>query len=274
MEKKWKAALTLMDIVWEDRKANYEKVSVFAEKAYAAGADLLLLPEMSFTGFSMNTEKTAETFPYESVERMKALSEKFPHMAIGFGFAGYKETGTKAFNCMEVVQDGKSLMHYEKIHPFTYGEEGRHFNAGAEITLCEVNGMKVGGFICYDLRFPEIFQISSETAEFIFVLANWPRERAMHWKLLLQARAVENQCFIAGVNRIGEGGGLIYEPGSMAFDPLGNPLAGEFYGTYGEEGFLLIEADPGQVCCLRKDFPLKADRREDLYQKYYKKSVK
>ncbi len=269
MEKGWKAALSLMDIVWEDRQANYEKASVLAEKAYAAGADLLLLPEMSFTGFSMNTEKTAETCPYESVERMKALSEKFPHMAIAFGYAGWKGTELKAYNCMEVVQDGNSLMHYEKIHPFTYGEEGRHFGAGEEIAACEINGVKVSGFICYDLRFPEIFQISSRQSEFIFVLANWPKERAMHWKLLLQARAVENQCYVAGVNRIGEGGGLIYEPGSLAFDPLGNLLAGEFYGIGGEEGFLLIEADTEKVWSLRSDFPLKEDRREKLYRQWY-----
>ena len=265
-----KIALSQMDIVWEDRQANYEKAALFAQKAFTAGANLLLFPEMSFTGFSMHTEKTAETCPYESTEKMKALSRRYPGMAIGFGFAARREDSPKALNCLEVVQDGEVLMHYEKLHPFTFGEEGRYFQAGSKLAACEICGVATGAFICYDLRFPEIFQISSRSNALIFVLANWPAERAAHWKLLLQARAVENQCYIAGVNRIGEGGGLHYEPGSLVFDPLGNPVETTTYSV-GEQGesLLLAQIEPQEVRRVRSAFPLKADRREALYREWY-----
>lgn len=274
MKEKLKAALSQLDIVWEDKQANYKKTEQMAKQAHAAGADLLLFPEMSFTGFSMNTAKTAEHFPYETVAVMKELSEKYPGMAIGFGYAGYGEgvQSDKVFNCLEVVRDGETLMHYEKIHPFTFGEEGKHFSGGDRLASFTLGDTRISGFICYDLRFPELFQISSGESSFIFVIANWPKERAAHWKLLLQARAVENQCFVAGVNRIGEGGGLFYEPGSLAFDPLGNPLHGEFYKTgCGEEGFWLVEIDTADVERVRRTFPLKADRREELYAEWYAK---
>lgn len=281
-------ALSQMDTVWENKQANYEKATLLAQAAAAEGADLLLLPEMSFTGFSMHTERTAENYPYETVEKMKELSCKYPGLAIGFGYAawsgkkakqedecGEKENAHadcgKAYNCLEVVADGSSLMHYKKIHPFTFGEEGGYFQGGDRLAFLRWKEMTLSGFICYDLRFPEIFQISSRKSDFIFVLANWPVQRASHWELLLQARAVENQCYVAGVNRIGEGGGFSYEPGSMAFSPLGERLEGTFYAVNGaEEGFWLVEPDVQAVQQVRRDFPLKTDRREALYRKLYK----
>ena len=287
---KLKVALTQMDIIWEDRPANYEIAKQMCQKAFQAGADLILFPEMSFTGFSMNMEHVAEKYPYESAAKMKLLSEKYPHMAIGFGYAGYVKgnISEEIRNCLEVVSDGESLMRYDKIHPFTFGEEGKHITAGSRLAACEIHGVPIGGFICYDLRFPEPFQISSKENALIFVIANWPQERAAHWKLLLQARAVENQCYIAGINRIGEGGGLSYEPGSMVFNPLGNPVKGRFYRVASEdggcegvrvekgcceigkdEGFLLVEIDTEVVWNVRKNFPLKADRREALYKQWY-----
>lgn len=276
MAEKLKVALSQSDIVWEDKQTNYAKADCLAQAAFAAGAHLLLLPEMSFTGFSMHTARTAEDFPYETVAAMKRLSEKYSGLAIGFGFAGRGEDSLsdKVFNCMEVVQDGISLMHYQKLHPFTFGEEGKHFTAGSELASFSLGDMKMGGFICYDLRFPEIFQISSKECGFIFVIANWPRERALHWRVLLQARAIENQCYIAGVNRIGKGGGIVYEPGSIAFDPVGNPLPGTFHQTgSAEEGFFLVEMDAEAVKQVREGFPLKADRREKLYAEWYQSKL-
>lgn len=273
MAEKLMVALSQLDIVWEDKQANYAKADCLAQAAFDAGAHLLLLPEMCFTGFSMHTAQTAEDYPYETVTVMKKLSEKYPGLAIGFGFAG-RTLSDAVFNCMEVVQDGASLMHYKKLHPFTFGEEGKHFTAGSELTSFSLGSMKLAGFICYDLRFPEVFQISSKECGFIFVIANWPRERALHWRVLLQARAIENQCYIAGVNRIGEGGGLVYEPGSIAFDPLGNPLSGTFHQTgSGEEGFFLVEMDAEAVKQAREGFPLKADRREKLYAEWYQSKL-
>lgn len=280
-----KIALSLMDIVWEDKEANYRKAEQLAEIAYQRGAKLLILPEMSFTGFSMQVEKTAESAPYPTVEQMMALSKKYSGMAIAFGYARKaqvnaeaetynigesSETAGKAYNCLEIVCDGETLLHYKKIHPFTYGEEGKYFLAGSKLSGCEVCGVHLGGVICYDLRFPEVFQALSKESELILVPANWPQERIAHFRLLLQARAVENQCYVAGINRIGEGGGLCYEPCSVVFDPWGNELSTETQLLDGsEEGIVLAEIEPKKVWDLRQNFPLKKDRREDLYVQWY-----
>lgn len=274
-----KIALSQMDIQWEDKPTNYKKAEILAKAAYAVGAELFLLPEMSFTGFSMHTQKTAESYPYPSVQHMQRVSLDCPGMAIGFGYAAWtKADNDKAGNCLEVVRDGASVLHYEKIHPFTFGEEGKYFGTGEQLGFCKAGDMTISGFICYDLRFPEVFQAASKTSELIFVIANWPKERAAHWKLLLQARAVENQCYIAGINRIGEGGGLLYEPGTFLFGPDGTPVEGRFFegitlpegmGCGNREGFYLMEVDREKVQAVREVFPLKADRREALYARWY-----
>ena len=166
-------------------------------------------------------------------------------------------------NHLAIYNDGDLLMDYAKIHPFTYGVESDYFEGGDQVCTAGFRDTILGGFVCYDLRFPEIFQCSSDESEIIFVIANWPRARVAHWDILLQARAIENQCYIIGVNRTGTGGGLDYPGHSAVYSPEGQvctPLSED-------ETLILADLDPAHVRTYRQNFPTKKDRRRELYGK-------
>lgn len=256
-----KIALTQMDIVWENEEENIKKYESLMRSAKEKGADMVVFPEMTLTGFSMNIEETAkEDINDKYIQRMINLSREYGIVSV-FGFV--LKYGSKAKNCMIIADRGEVKMYYEKIHPFTYGKEGDFFIGGDEIASCRINGVNIGGFICYDLRFGEVFSISSEKNTVIIVIANWPEERAEHWELLLKARALENQCYVIGVNRIGEGGGLMYKESSMAFSPYGERITETLSG----EGIIVADVDELEAVEYRKDFPVKMDRRKKLYAK-------
>lgn len=275
-------ALTQMDIVWEDKEANLQQGETLLKQAAQAGAELLIFPEMSFTGFSMQVDKIAEPVVEQSdgigltatCLRMLEDSRRYG-LAIVFGYVRKAQNG-KGLNCLMAVDNGRVLAQYDKLHPFTYGEEGKHYQGGDHLACCAIRGVKFSFFICYDLRFPEIFQAVSGESEAIVVIANWPGVRVKHWRLLLQARAVENQCYMLGVNRIGEGAGIVYEASSMVVNPYGEVLTevGQ-YLVKAETGLekqeksnqelLLVDIAPDCVTAYRQEFPLKQDRRPNFY---------
>lgn len=258
------AALAELDISWEDKERNKEKCREMAEKAAMASAELLIFPEMTLTGFSMNIEKIAEKREHsQTLEFFLKLSEEYK-LAIAFGMAEQAVEDVqlkpkKAVNKCYLVSKGKVLLEYAKLHPFTYGEEAKYYQGGTRLALAELNHIKLAPMICYDLRFPEPFQILSAQAEFIFVIANWPLEREEHWHTLLKARAIENQCYIAGVNRCGKDPKLCYPMASAVYDPYGNKI--EFF----DGNLYFAEIDKSVVQKYREEFPLKRDRRENLY---------
>ena len=127
----------------------------------------------------------------------------------------------------------------------------------------------VSGFVCYDLRFPEIFQAVSGRTDLILVIANWPKERIVHWETLLRARAIENQCYVAGVNRIGKGNGLEYRESSMAFDPFGERLT----PADCKDSILVVDVKPETVTEIRCRYPFREDRKPDLYATLYAKNL-
>ncbi|MCI6191042.1 MAG: carbon-nitrogen family hydrolase, partial [Clostridium sp.] len=130
------------------------------------------------------------------------------------------------------------------------------------IISCKVGEASITPFICYDLRFPEIFQIASKKSEIIIVIASWPKEREEHWVTLLKARAIENQCFIIGVNRVGEGDGLEYSGASLIFDPLGNSLNEKI----NKEELIIKDINLSSIKEVREKINIKRDRREKLYK--------
>lgn len=253
-----KVALTQMDIVWEEKKANKVTCERLVREAAGVGAELIVFPELTLTGFSMNTERLGERVPGETESFFQAISKKYG-IAIVFGYI--EKTSKKARNIMEMVYGGSTLFKYAKIHPFSFGEESLYYEGGDDLAMAEFQGMKIGGLICYDLRFPEVFQALSRSCQVICVIASWPEARAEHWKTLLKARAIENQCFILGVNRVGEGGGLSYTHSSYVFDPYGKMIAG------GTSELLYGDVDFQQAEMYRKEFQVKMDRREELYKK-------
>lgn len=254
-------ALAQLDIAWEDKNKNKETSLQFIKHAATEKVDMILFPEMTLTGFSMNTSFIGENNK-ETLEFFKKVSSKF-NIFIGFG---YVEGFSNSKNKYSIVSpQGAELVDYTKIHPFSFGEETKFYESGTKISLFKAFDFNIAPFICYDLRFPEIFQIASKKATLITVAANWPMERREHWITLLKARAIENQCYIAGVNRVGEGNALNYSGDSMIIDPLGNIIS----SLYMEEGLVIADIYPDEVSKVRRNFRLKEDRKDTLYYNLY-----
>lgn len=255
--------LAQMDIFWENVQKNMEKAEDFIKKAKENQVELLIFPEMTLTGFSMHVEKTTKDWQ-QQVHFFEEMSRQY-EISIIFGYpAPAGISGQKMYhNHLALAEHGRVRMDYTKLHPFTFGQEGEYFSGGEEIVCTPWKDTMLGAFICYDLRFPEIFQISSAKSELIVLIANWPVSRIDDWDCLLKARAIENQAYIAAVNRTGEGGGLLYNGHSALYGPRGERLT----TLCQEESLLIGEVDPEYVRRCRDVFPLKKDRREELYRK-------
>lgn len=251
-------AICQFDMIWEDKEKNLKKAEAFLKQAKESGADLILFPEMSFTGFSMNIEKIGEREEETAVD-MERLSAEY---CIASGFGWVRRVGDKAENVYSLISNkGERLADYVKAHPFGYAGEDRYYEKGNRVVTVPFLGKRIGLSICYDLRFPELFQALSKTADCILVPANWPAERAEQWKVLLRARAIENQADVIGINRCGTGQGIFYSGDSCAIDAQGRVIAGYAEG----EQLLLIELleDSKEY---REKFPVKRDRRTEWYK--------
>lgn len=251
-------ALAQTTIIWEDKDRNFKKAEEQIKDAVNHNAEAIFFPEMSFTGFSMNTDATKESGD-ETVRHMQSIAGQY-RMAIGFGWV--RDCGIKCENHYTVVdRSGKIISDYVKIHPFSYSGEDLRFQGGTALSYFSLNGIVCSTFICYDLRFPEIFQAASKKAHAIVVPANWPAKRRDHWQTLLRARAVENQVYILAVNCTGDIGGIRYAGDSCVIDPDGVVRS----VLHDSEGILYFELadDAGEV---RRGFPVKRDRRGELYK--------
>ncbi len=257
-----KVVLGQMNIVWEDKHKNYIRVENYLKAVCEKNVELFLLPEMSFTGFSMNTNVTKEA-DLETVNKMIEFAQRYG-VAIGFGWV--KDCGEKSENHYTVVnRKGEIISDYAKIHPFSFSGEDRRFRCGENVEIFELGNIKFSTFICYDLRFPEIFQIVSKKAQVIIVPANWPTSRSEHWKCLLRARAIENQVYILAINCVGDIDDLLYSGNSCIINPDGKVMM-ELPGKEGTLEYELVN----DVENFRSTFPIKRDRREDLYLNLYK----
>jgi predicted amidohydrolase len=158
--------------------------------------------------------------------------------------------------------DGTEALCYHKIHPFSLAGEPAHYDAGAALPTVTVAGCRVTALICYDLRFPEPFRAAAERTDLFVVIANWPAARRAHWSALLTARAIENQGYVLGVNRVGEGDGLHYAGDSALVDPLGQHIASRSE----QPGIILGDVEPALVASARERFSFLADRRPGVYR--------
>lgn len=255
-----KVALFQMHIAWEDKGKNYIHVEQYLRMAHEKKIELFLLPEMSFTGFSMNTDLTQES-GIETINKMKEYAQQYC-IAIGFGWV--KDCGEKSENHYTIInRKGEIVSDYAKIHPFSFSGENQKFKGGEKIIVFELSEMKCSTFICYDLRFPEVFQIASKEAHVIIVPANWPTARREHWKCLLRARAIENQVYMIAINCVGEMNGLSYSGDSCVINPNGEVIV-ELADQEGMIEYELVD----DVKNYRDAFQVKKDRRDDLYIRY------
>lgn len=261
-----RVALGQLDMVWEDKACSFIKAEKMIEEAAGAGCDVIIFPEMSFTGCSINLAKVGEDEKDSlTLSTMKEQAVKYD-IAIAFGWAALgKQPGAKGTNRFTLLdREGNVVADYAKMHPFTYGHENEAYEKGTEIVSVPFLGRTVSLFICYDLRFPEIFQIAARKSDVIFVIANWPALRSKHWETLLRARAIETQSYVVGVNCVGKRDGAVYTGESMAVDSIGN-IIGKLSN---KEGVLICNLDD-RAWSLRSKFAIAADRREDLYKMYY-----
>lgn len=260
-----KLGLAQIDIVWEDKEKNKKICERYIDKAVSDEVDILFFPEMTLTGFSMAVEKIGEVSPFETVSWFREEA-KMKNIAIGFGFAEKMPNSRKGRNHFVIISSrGKVIYDYVKIHPFSLSGENKHFLAGKKVLHVRLDNIRIAGFICYDLRFPEVFSRASENCHLIFVIANWPAERQEHWVSLLRARAIEGQLYVCGVNRIGNGGGLAYKGNSMLIGPDGKVII-----DCGKEAILgIAEVSLREVINCQKKLPFKRDRRNQLYHQFY-----
>lgn len=253
-------ALAQMDLAWEDFNTNINKVEIFTKEASLKKAELILFPEMCLSGFTNNIN-SLEKSEEEIIETIRNIAIN-NEINIGLGFA--IKVGEKGKNKYIIIsKSGEVLANYTKIHPFTFGGEDKIYCKGDHIDICKINEFKIAPFICYDLRFPEIFQIASKDAHVITVGASWPKAREDHWISLLKARAIENQCYVLGINRVGVGDGLEYNGASVFVSPTGEFLN----DVNSKEGIIIKNIELDTINKVKKQFNIKKDRREELYYK-------
>jgi len=231
-----RAHLVQYDIAWENPQANYAVVRALLADASVAQGDLVLLPEMFDTGFSLNVETTADRSG-ASAAFLASLARSLNAFVVGGVTAiGSDGGGRNRALCFSPV--GEEVARYDKVHPFSFGREPERFTGGDRVVVfpwsvtgaanpdAPATALMVCPVICYDLRFPELFRAGLTLgAECYVVMANWPEARAQHWRALAIARAIENQAFVLAVNRTGAYPHLAYAGGSIAVGPDGAILA-------------------------------------------------
>jgi omega-amidase len=240
------------DIVWEDKTANFQNlfrlISPFFKKT-----DIVILPEMFNTGFSMNPAQLSEQPIGETFRWMKSISEKG-----NFGVCGsyiIKEN-MRFFNRWVFVSPEDEVLSYDKHHLFSMGGEDKLFSAGKSRLNFSFRGARITPYICYDLRFP-VWSRNRESTDLIIYAANWPESRRTVWDTLLKARAIENQCYVAGSNRIGtDGAGIRYCGDSMIIS-----TRGEIISSAGndKESSVSAEISLSELSSFRKKFPVLND---------------
>jgi len=253
-----KIALIQLDTAWESKTANYARAEKFFRKAAKEACDVIVFPEMFDTGFSMNMSVHGEDKKGDTARILSGLAKKYGLNVIA-GFAA-KTPGRKKTKNLAVVfgRSGSVIANYAKMRPFAYAGEDKYFSAGNSSVVFPVEGVPASVFICYDLRFPELFREVAREVRIIFVIANWPDSRKDHWEILLKARAIENQCFVIGVNRTGkDGNGIRYSGASHVYGPTGKDIC---TGGPGEQ-FIVCEIDPEDVMKVRRHFPFLEDMR-------------
>jgi predicted amidohydrolase len=252
---------------WEDKKANLamleEKISSIREKT-----EVVVLPEMFSTGFSMKPQQLAETMEGETVQWMKRVAMERKVILTGSVIIQEDGSGTAGpayYNRLLWMLPNGQCGVYDKRHRFAYAGEDAQYTAGNKRLIASVKGWKINLQICYDLRFPvwarqDPFANEEEPEYDVLVyVANWPERRSHAWKTLLQARAIENQCYVIGVNRVGDDGNTIYHSGdSMVIDAMGEVV----YTKNREEDIFTITLDKSNLQTIREKLPFLKDADE------------
>ncbi len=251
-----------LDCVWENKQANHDKVSRLLDTAQPKKDSLVVLPEMFASGFSMNAAAITDSATNESYNFLSSTAKNYGVYLMA-GIVTTDASGKGRNECVTFAPDGHELARYCKLHPFTLGGELDSYVKGEAVTTFKCQGFVVAPFICYDLRFPEIFRVATlRGANLITVMASWPATRHHHWVKLLHARAIENQAYVIGVNRCGWDPKAEHAGGSMIIDPQGNLLA----EAGNSEGVISAEINLSDLLSYREKLPFLNDIRPDFVQ--------
>ena len=240
-------------LFWENIEKNLQnlglRLSSIREKT-----DLIVLPEMFNTGFSMNADKLAEEMGGRTMQWMNEQARKFDSVVTGTLII--REDG-KFYNRLIWMRPDGTYECYDKRHLFSMAKEEQTFTAGSQKLFVELNGFKICPIICYDLRFPVWLRNTKEADyDMLLLVASWPERRSLHWRTLIPARAVENQAYVVAVNRVGHDGNEIYHSGdSMCIDPNGKVV----YYKPNDEDLYTFSINKEEVTRARQDFPFLKD---------------
>lgn len=251
-----KVALCQSNIQWNDPDLNLQCCAAFVEKAVQQSAKLILFPEMFLSGFSLLSGSLAEEV-YRKGLAFLAETARTKGLSIGGTLPECAERGERPYNTFFIFGPAGEVLRYRKLHLFSFAAEEKHYTEGSVVQITQLEGLRVSPFICYDLRFAEVFSKVALQTDVYLVLANWPAGRQSHWEILLRARAIENQAYVIGVNRVGEGGGLSYKGGSAIINPLG-----EYVARGGDREEMIVgELQASELRRVRQEFPFLQDRR-------------
>lgn len=253
-----KVAAVQHDIVWESAAATCARVAPLVAEAAAAGARLVALSEMFGVGFSMAAERIAE--PPDGPSTAFLVEQARTHGVWTCASVPTRSwvAGARPTNCFVLASPQGQVHRYDKIHPFSYAGEHEYYAAGSQSPTFDVEGIRVTPFVCYDLRFADDWWAKAAATDLYVCVANWPEARRAHWQTLLRARAIENQAYVLGANRVGEGGGIAYSGDSTVIDPYGDVLA---VADPGAEQIVVAEVTAARVAEVRRAFPFLRDRR-------------
>lgn len=250
-----------LDLAWENPTENLNAIERQIQKL--SSADIAVLPEMFSTGFSMDSSRLAEQMDGGTIKRLKKLANQYDTAIIGSFIC--EEAGFY-YNRLVFIHPNGSILHYDKRHLFRMADEDHYFKAGEEKLIVNYKGWKILPLVCYDLRFPiwsrNVFETDRKTYvkssyDVLIYIANWPKARVGAWDKLLQARAIENQAYVIGVNRVGaDGNDILYSGNSAVIDPKGEYILEPIID---DEISTSTELDYQELANFREKFPVGMD---------------
>lgn len=248
-----KVTLVQSELMWEQPEANRNHFDLMLKDIKKGSSHLILLPEMFSTGFTMNTEAVAEKMDGPTLTWMAEVARKKNAVICGSLVITEKK---KYFNRLIWMNPDGTYLFYDKRHLFRMAGEHHTYSMGKTKLVVELKGWNVCPLVCYDLRFP-VWSRSKGDIDLLIYVANWPEQRSYPWKQLLIARAIENQCFVAGLNRVGtDGKDFLYSGDSVVLDPLGKPISSILPS---KQSVTTISINKKQLTDLRKSFPVMMD---------------
>ncbi len=259
-----KIALAQMDIAWEDKEKNKRRCEAYVRRASAQGADVIVFPEMTLTGFTMRASKFGEAEAASETMAYFSSLARTHRVGIVFGVIFSAENGRGKNMAVALDRRGNMLSHYQKIHPFSFSGEDKAYESGDELGFFQLKDWQCALTICYDLRFAGLFEkIAERKPDVVFIIANWAEKRIEHWETLLRARALDTQAFVVGVNRVGKGGGITYNGHSLVYAPDGTRVL----DAKSKEGMHIATIDRRAVTNWRKKFPSLRDKKPEVYER-------